>query len=78
MVEVVVKEQLEQYISKLERLEQEKADLSEEIKNIFQDASSHGFDVKAMKSILKLKKLDKDKLAEQDAMLELYRQTLGI
>ncbi|HJD59155.1 MAG TPA: DUF2312 domain-containing protein [Rickettsia endosymbiont of Omalisus fontisbellaquei] len=78
MSEVVVKEQLEQYISKIERLEQEKADLSEEVKDIFQDASSHGFDVKAMKSILKLKKLDKDKLAEQDAMLELYRDTLGI
>ncbi|HJD67768.1 MAG TPA: DUF2312 domain-containing protein [Rickettsia endosymbiont of Bembidion lapponicum] len=78
MSEVVVKEQLEQYLSKIERLEQEKADLSEEIKNIFQDASSHGFDVKAMKTVLKLKKLDKDKLAEQDAMLELYRDTLGI
>ncbi|WP_017443446.1 DUF2312 domain-containing protein [Rickettsia gravesii] len=78
MSEVVVKEQLEQYINKIERLEQEKADLSQEVKDIFQDASSHGFDVKAMKSILKLKKLDKDKLAEQDAMLELYRDTLGI
>ncbi|MFA1688892.1 DUF2312 domain-containing protein [Candidatus Rickettsia barbariae] len=78
MSEVVVKEQLEQYISKIERLEQEKADLSQEVKDIFQDASSHGFDVKTMKSILKLKKLDKDKLAEQDAMLELYRDTLGI
>ncbi|ABE05266.1 hypothetical protein BA173_04760 [Rickettsia sp. MEAM1 (Bemisia tabaci)] len=78
MSEVVVKEQLEQYLSKIERLEQEKADLSEEIKDIFQDASSHGFDVKAMKTVLKLKKLDKDKLAEQDAMLELYRDTLGI
>ncbi|HJD53791.1 MAG TPA: DUF2312 domain-containing protein [Rickettsia endosymbiont of Proechinophthirus fluctus] len=78
MSEVIIKEQLEQYISKIERLEQEKADLSQEVKDIFQDASSHGFDVKAMKSILKLKKLDKDKLAEQDAMLELYRDTLGI
>jgi len=78
MSEVVVKEQLEQYISKIERLEQEKVDLSQEVKDIFQDASSHGFDVKAMKAVLKLKKLDKDKLAEQDAMLELYRDTLGI
>ncbi|HJD55641.1 MAG TPA: DUF2312 domain-containing protein [Rickettsia endosymbiont of Pyrocoelia pectoralis] len=78
MSEVVVKAQLEQYISKIERLEQEKADLSQEIKDIFQDASSHGFDVKAMKSVIKLKKLDKGKLAEQDAMLELYRDTLGI
>ncbi|MCC8368711.1 DUF2312 domain-containing protein [Rickettsia endosymbiont of Polydrusus tereticollis] len=78
MSEVIVKEQLEQYINKIERLEQEKAELSEEIKDIFQDASSHGFDAKAMKAIIKLKKLDRDKLAEQDAMLELYRQALGI
>ncbi|XVN40678.1 MAG: DUF2312 domain-containing protein [Rickettsia endosymbiont of Argas persicus] len=78
MSEVVVKAQLEQYINKIERLEQEKSDLSEEIKEIFQDASSHGFDVKAMKTVIKLKKLDKAKLAEQDAMLELYRDTLGI
>ncbi|ABV78663.1 hypothetical protein A1I_01355 [Rickettsia bellii OSU 85-389] len=56
MSEVVVKEQLEQYLSKIERLEQEKADLSEEIKDIFQDASSHGFDVKAMKNCFKAKK----------------------
>ena len=78
MSEVIVKEQLEQYISKIEKLEQEKLELSEEIKSIFDDASSNGFDTKAMKSILKLKKLDRDKLAEQDAMLELYRQALGI
>ncbi|ADE29621.1 GapR family DNA-binding domain-containing protein [Rickettsia prowazekii] len=78
MSAVVVKEQLEQYISKIERLEEEKSDLAQEVKDIFQDAASHGFDVKAMKAILKLKKLDKNKLAEQDAMLELYRDTLGI
>ncbi|AAU03511.1 GapR family DNA-binding domain-containing protein [Rickettsia typhi] len=78
MSAVVVKEQLEQYISKIERLEEEKSDLAQEVKDIFQDAASHGFDVKAMKAILKLKKLDKNKLAEQDAMLELYRGTLGI
>lgn len=78
MSEVVAKEQLEQYINKIERLEQEKSELAEEIKGIFQDASSSGFDTKAMKAILKLKKMDKDKLAEQDAFLELYRQALGI
>lgn len=78
MSEVIAKEQLEQYINKIERLEQEKSELAEEVKNIFQDASSHGFDIKAMKTILKLKKLDKAKLAEQDALLDLYRQALGI
>ncbi|MFP3018779.1 MULTISPECIES: GapR family DNA-binding domain-containing protein [unclassified Candidatus Tisiphia] len=78
MTEVIAKEQLEQYINQIEGLEQEKAELSEAIKDIFDAASSSGFDTKAMKSVLKLKKLDKNKLAEQDAILELYRQALGI
>lgn len=78
MSEVTLKEKLEQYINKIEKLEQDKADLSEEIKNLFQESSSNGFDVKAMKSVLKLKKLDKAKLAEQDALFEIYREVLGI
>jgi len=78
MAELIAKDQLEQYIDKIETLEQEKSELAEEIKNVFDEASSSGFDTKAMRAILKLKKLDRDKLAEQDAMLELYRQALGI
>lgn len=78
MAELIAKDQLEQYIDKIETLEQEKSELAEEIKNVFDEASSNGFDTKAMRAILKLKKLDRDKLAEQDAMLELYRQALGI
>jgi uncharacterized protein (UPF0335 family) len=78
MTEVIAKEQLEQYINQIEKLEEEKAELSEAIKDIFDAAASTGFDKKAMKSVLKLKKLDRDKLEEQDAILELYRQALGI
>ncbi|MDR0329174.1 MAG: DUF2312 domain-containing protein [Rickettsia sp.] len=78
MTEVIAKEQLEQYINQIEGLEQEKAELFEAIKDVFDAASSSGFDTKAMKSVLKLKKLDRNKLAEQDAILELYRQALGI
>jgi uncharacterized protein (UPF0335 family) len=78
MTEVIAKDQLEQFINQIEKLEEEKADLSEAIKDIFDAASSSGFDKKAMKAILRLKKLDKSKLEEQDALLELYRQALGI
>lgn len=78
MAELIAKDQLEQYIDKIETLEREKSELAEEIKNVFDEASGSGFDVKAMRAILKLKKLDRDKLAEQDAMLDLYRQALGI
>ncbi|WP_341764183.1 DUF2312 domain-containing protein [Candidatus Tisiphia endosymbiont of Beris chalybata] len=78
MSEVIAKEQLAQYISQIEQLEQEKTELSTAIKEIFDTAASSGFDKKAMKSVLRLKKLDRNELAEQDAILELYRQALGL
>jgi uncharacterized protein (UPF0335 family) len=78
MTELIAKEQLEQYINQIEKLEEEKFELSEAIKDIFDVASSSGFDKKAMKAVLRLKKLDRNQLAEQDAILELYRQALGI
>ncbi len=78
MTEVIAKGQLEQYISQIEGLEQEKSELSGAIRDIFHAASSSGFDIKAMKSVLKLKKIDRNKLAAQDEILELYRQALNI
>ncbi|WP_375326349.1 DUF2312 domain-containing protein [Candidatus Tisiphia endosymbiont of Nemotelus uliginosus] len=78
MSEVIAKEQLAQYISQIEQLEEEKNELSTAIKEIFDAAASSGFDKKAMKAVLRLKKLDRNELAEQDAILDLYRQALGL
>ena len=78
MSEVIAKEQLAQYISQIEQLEEEKNELSTTIKEIFDAAASSGFDKKAMKAVLRLKKLDRNELAEQDAILDLYRQSLGL
>lgn len=78
MTEVIVVEQLKQYISKIERLESDKAEITDDIKQVFDEAKANGFDIKIMKQVMKLKKLDKDSLAEQEAILELYRSALGI
>lgn len=78
MAEIVAKDQLKQYIDRVERLEHDKLGLLDDIKQVFDEAKATGFDVKAMKQVLKLKKLDKNKLAEQDAILELYRQALEV
>ncbi len=78
MTEVIAVEQLKQYIDKIERLEQEKLEISENINEVFAEAKGNGFDTKAMKQVLKLRKLDKNELAEQDAILELYRQALDV
>ncbi len=75
---VIATEQLKQFISRIERLQQDKADIASDIKQVFDEAKSSGFDIKTMKQVLKLKKLDRDSLAEQESMLELYRSALDI
>lgn len=75
---MITRDQLEQYITKLERLETDKAAVSEDIKEVIAEAKGNGFDVKTIKQILKLRKLDKNELAEQEALLDLYRSVLGI
>jgi uncharacterized protein (UPF0335 family) len=78
MSEVIAIEQLKQYVAKIEKLEQEKSELAEEIKDVFLAAKSNGFDVRGLREVLKLRKLDRAKLAEQDSILELYRQALDL
>lgn len=78
MSEVVAADQLRQYVSRIERLESDKAEIADDMKQVFDEAKANGFDVKALRQILKLKKLDKDSLAEQEAMLDLYRAALDI
>jgi uncharacterized protein (UPF0335 family) len=78
MSEVVAADQLRQYVSRIERLESDRAEVSDDLKQVFDEAKANGFDIKALKQVIKLKKLDKDSLAEQEAMLDLYRAALEI
>ena len=65
-------------MSRIERLESDKADIADDIKQVFDEAKANGFDTKVMKQVMKLKKLDKDSLAEQEAILDLYRAALDV
>lgn len=78
MTNVVAKEHLEQYVQRLERLEQEKQDIADSIKDVLAEAKSNGFDVKTLKQVLKLRKIDRNELAEQEMLLEMYRDALGV
>ncbi|MDX1916772.1 MAG: DUF2312 domain-containing protein [Rickettsiaceae bacterium] len=78
MTEVFAKEELINYINSLENMEREKSETMDAIKDIFLDAKSKGFDIKILKHILKLRKMDKNTLAETDALIELYRDAAGI
>ncbi|HJK86968.1 MAG TPA: DUF2312 domain-containing protein [Candidatus Megaira endosymbiont of Nemacystus decipiens] len=78
MSEVIAVDQLKQYINKIEKLENEKADIAEDIKQVYDEAKGNGFDSKIMKKVLRLKKMDRDSLAEEEAILDLYRSALEI
>lgn len=78
MTGLIAKDQLKQYIDRIERLEQEKADVAEAMNEVYAEAKAVGFDTKIMKKILKLMKQDKNKLAEEEAILELYKEALDL
>ena len=78
MQEVVDSQELINTINKLEKLEEEKRELADVTKDAYNEAKSKGYDVKIIKHILKLRKKDKDALAEEDSLIELYRGAVGI
>ena len=69
---------LRQYIEKIEKLEEEKAELQEHVKETFAQAKNDGFDVKIMRKILAMRKMKKEELMEQQELLEIYAKALGM
>lgn len=78
MAEVIQSDQLQQIVQKLETIEQERLESADLLKDAFNEAKSMGFDVKIIKHVLKLRKKDKDALAEEDSLIDLYRGALSI
>ena len=70
--------ELRQFIERVERLEEEKAALQDDIKDVMAELKGRGYDVKAVRSILKLRKQDPDERQEAEAILELYMNALGM
>ena len=69
--------QLQSIIDRVEKLEEEKTALLEDMKYVYSEAKGNGYDIKAIKRLVALRKLDRTKLAEDRAMLELYATALG-
>lgn len=70
--------ELRQFIERIERLEEEKAALQDDIKDVMAELKGRGYDVKAVRAILKLRKQDPDERQEAEAILELYMNALGM
>ena len=74
----VTANELRQFIEQIEQLEAEKKDLSEQIRDIYAESKARGYDQKALKTIVSLRKKDKNEVAEQEAILEVYKAALGM
>lgn len=74
----VTADELRQFIERAEQLAAEKDDISEQEKELFAEAKGRGYDTKAMRKIIALRKRKPDDIAEEEAVLELYRQALGM
>lgn len=74
----IAKDQLKSIIERIERLEEDKKAISDDIKDVYSEAKGNGFDVKALRRIVSLRKQDPDKRAEQEAILDTYMHALGM
>lgn len=74
----VAADQLKAFIERIERLEEEKAALAGDVRDVLAEAKGSGFDVKAMRKILAMRKKDHAERKEEEAILDLYMQALGM
>ncbi|PZP85863.1 MAG: hypothetical protein DI582_04510 [Azospirillum brasilense] len=69
---------LKSYIERIERLEEEKAGIGADVRDVFAEAKSNGFDTKTMRQVLKLRKMKTNERTEAEYMLDLYKRALGM
>ena len=72
------KDQLKAFVERIERLEEEKKAIADDIRDVYAEAKGNGYDVKAMRQVVRLRKQDKDERAEYEAVLETYMHALGM
>jgi uncharacterized protein (UPF0335 family) len=72
------KDQLKAFVERIERLEEEKKAISDDIRDVYAEAKGNGYDVKALRTVVRLRKQDKDERMEQEAVLETYMHALGM
>jgi uncharacterized protein (UPF0335 family) len=74
----VAGERLKSFIERIERLEEEKRALSGDIKEVYAEAKGTGFEPKIMRQIVKIRKMDKEEVDEEESLLDLYKRALGM
>ncbi|MGB0438524.1 MAG: DUF2312 domain-containing protein [Paracoccaceae bacterium] len=70
--------ELRQFIERYERLEEEKKDIADQQKEVMAEAKGRGYDTKVMRKVIALRKRDQDDIAEEEAILDMYKAALGM
>ena len=70
--------ELKSFVERVERLEEEKKEIAEQIKEVMAEAKARGYDTKVLRKVLSLRKRDSDDIAEEEAVLEMYLSALGM
>ncbi len=71
-------ERLKSFIERIERLEEEKRALAEDIKEVYAEAKGSGFDTKIMRQLIRIRRMDQDDVDEQETLLDLYKRAVGM
>ena len=74
----LAKDQLKAVVERIERLEEEKKAISDDIRDVYAEAKGNGYDVKALRTVIRLRKQDQAERQEQEAVLETYMHALGM
>lgn len=74
----VTANELRQFVERIERLEAEKKDIAEQQKEVLAEAKARGYDTKVLRKVIALRKRDKDDISEEEAILEMYKEALGM
>ena len=72
------KDQLKAFVERIERLEEEKKTIADDIRDVYAEAKGNGFDVKALRAIVRMRKQDANERREQETILETYMHALGM
>ena len=78
MSDNVAADQLRLFIERIERLEEEKKGIADDVKDVYAEAKANGYDTKTMRAIVRLRRMEKNARQEADALLETYRVALGL
>ena len=74
----VTADELRQFIERVERLDAEKKDISDQQKEVMAEAKGRGYDTAVLRKIIAMRKRDRDDIAEEEALMEMYKQALGM